>query len=398
VRVKRGFATSLLLSLGLTIVPVSAFSAQKITPGTACKVAKQKATYLNKTYTCTRVGKKLVWSQGVVVTKQTPAPKPQFIAPTLPRTFQELDSNLSGIIYGSWVKASEQIKSGTSSLGDVKIFNGPNATPGNIDPLIPINLTAKLFSKFEQPKVVYAIIISYGDAQWAQGIFNQYQDLTYGNIRTAVGEICPVRECGQSIAFHNSKWEGILLLQNGVRGINPESDIRINSGMEYSHEYFHTVQQYTGRDRYYEAPSWFLEGSANWTGNVVAFNNDYNAYVSWRSKDLREQYTNSTVFTSAWVQEFLNSYSTKKPAGKYAIFDYYNGPYPRYYQYAIGAMVTEILVSLKGPDSILAIYKALGNGKTFEQAFEGEFGVEWNTALPSISKAISAQLNQQVKS
>jgi hypothetical protein len=401
-RIRGSLASGLLISLALALIPVAAVSAQKITPGSACKVLNQKIVYLNKTFTCTKSGNKLVWSKGVVKRKPASAnsaqPVPKFAPPTLPTSFQNLEANLSGIIYGSWLKGSEQLRSGVSNLGEIKVFNGPKSLPGNINPLAPFKLTSQLYSNFEQPKTVYAIVVSYGENDWAQGLFSQYQDLTYGNIKTAVSEICPTQTCGQSIAFRNSKWEGILLLQNGARGKNRDSDTRIDSGMEYAHEYFHTVQFYVGRDRYYEAPSWFLEGSANWTGNLVAFHDDYSAYSAWRLKDLGEQYGNPSLFTSAWVEEFLNSYATKKPAKQYAIFDYYNGPYPRYFQYAIGAMVTEILVTLKGPDSILGVYKHLASGKTFEQAFQSEFESSWDEALPYISKAISAQLSKQVKS
>jgi hypothetical protein len=401
-QIRESLTKGLLIALALILIPVSANSAQKVTPGSTCKIFNQKVVFQNKNYTCIQSGKKLVWSKGVVTKKPVSAtsaqPIPKFTPPTLPTSFQNLEANLSGIIYGSWLKGSEQLKSGSSNLGEIKVFNGPKSLPGNINPLAPFKLTSQLYSNFEQPKTVYAIVISYGENDWAQGLFSQYQDLTYGNIRTAVSEICPTQTCGQSIAFRNSKWEGILLLQNGARGKNRDSDTRIDSGMEYAHEYFHTVQFYVGRDRYYEAPSWLLEGSANWTGNLVAFHDDYSAYSAWRLKDLGEQYGNPSLFTSAWVEEFLNSYATKKPAKQYAIFDYYNGPYPRYYQYAIGAMVTEILVTLKGPDSILGIYKQLASGKTFEQAFQSEFDSSWDEALPYISNAISAQLTKQVKS
>src|SRR5512141_505792 len=60
----------------LAIVPGVAYSASKITPGTTCKVYKSKVVYLNKTYTCIKSGKKLVWSKGAVVKKPTPTPKP----------------------------------------------------------------------------------------------------------------------------------------------------------------------------------------------------------------------------------------------------------------------------------------------------------------------------------
>jgi len=354
-RFRGSLAKGILISLAMVLIPSSAFSAQKIT-------------------------------------------SPSLVPPTLPTSFNDLDTHLSGIIYGSWSKASKQLITGRSNLGNVKIFNGPNLVPGNIDPVGPFNLTAKLFSHFPQPKNVYAIIISYGDSKWAQEIFSKYQDLVDENVKTTIAEICPTKTCVRSRAFHNSKWDGVLLLHNGVRVTHTESENRIKSEMEYAHEYFHSVQFYNGRSKSHEAPNWFLEGSANWVGNIVAFNNDYSAYTSWRSKDLREQYANSATFTSAWVQEYLNSYSTKKPAGQDAIFDYGNGPYPRYFQYAIGAMVTEIFTSLRGPDSILDIYKLLADGKTFEQAFQIEFRTSWREALPIISKVISAELRQQVKS
>jgi hypothetical protein len=40
----------------------------------------------------------------------------------------------------------------------------------------------------------------------------------------------------------------------------------------------------------------------------------------------------------------------------------------------------------------------MSSGKTFEEAFENEFGMAWIKALPYISNTIAAQLNQQVKS
>jgi hypothetical protein len=43
--------------------------AQKITPGSTCKVHNQKVTNQNKVYTCIKSGKKLVWNKGVVTIK-----------------------------------------------------------------------------------------------------------------------------------------------------------------------------------------------------------------------------------------------------------------------------------------------------------------------------------------
>ena len=66
----------ILITLALTLIPTSAISAQKITSGSTCKVLNQKIVYLNKTYTCVKSGKKLVWNKGVLVVKPTPTPTP----------------------------------------------------------------------------------------------------------------------------------------------------------------------------------------------------------------------------------------------------------------------------------------------------------------------------------
>jgi hypothetical protein len=67
---------SLILALAVALIPVVAVSAQKITAGSSCKVHKQKVTYQNKVYTCTKSGKKLIWDKGVVVKKPIPTPTP----------------------------------------------------------------------------------------------------------------------------------------------------------------------------------------------------------------------------------------------------------------------------------------------------------------------------------
>ena len=75
-RIRGSHAKGLVVALILTLIPITAFSAQKITPGSTCKVYKQKVTNQNKVYTCIKSGKKLVWSKSVTVVKSTPTPTP----------------------------------------------------------------------------------------------------------------------------------------------------------------------------------------------------------------------------------------------------------------------------------------------------------------------------------
>ena len=72
----KSLTEGLLIALALTLIPVSAFSAPKILPGSSCKALKQKVVYQNKTYTCIKSGKKLVWNKGAIVVKPTTTPTP----------------------------------------------------------------------------------------------------------------------------------------------------------------------------------------------------------------------------------------------------------------------------------------------------------------------------------
>jgi hypothetical protein len=62
-QVRGSIARGSLIALALTLIPVTADSAQKITPGSTCKVLNQKVVYQNKTYTCIKSGKKLLWNK-----------------------------------------------------------------------------------------------------------------------------------------------------------------------------------------------------------------------------------------------------------------------------------------------------------------------------------------------
>ena len=67
---------ALIISLLLSLLPLSAFSAQKITAGAACASLNKKVTYQNKIYTCIKSGKKLIWNKGVSVKVAAPKPTP----------------------------------------------------------------------------------------------------------------------------------------------------------------------------------------------------------------------------------------------------------------------------------------------------------------------------------
>jgi len=59
-------------------------------------------------------------------------------------------------------------------------------------------------------------------------------------------------------------------------------------------------------------------------------------------------------------------------------------------------MVNEILVNIKGPDSIMNIFLDEQSGLTFQASFEKEFGLSWSDACPVIAKAIADEIQQGI--
>ena len=88
-RIKRSLAKGVLLALGIALIPFTAVAAENVAPSGACKVWKQKVVSEDKTYTCMKSGKKLIWNKGVVVIKPITTSAPtvtQTSAPTVTPT------------------------------------------------------------------------------------------------------------------------------------------------------------------------------------------------------------------------------------------------------------------------------------------------------------------------
>ena len=97
-RVKGILGKGILVAFVLSLMPVTAVSAQKITPGTACKVLNQKVNYSTKTYTCIKSGKNLIWSTGKSTIKKTtptgnatPSSKPSSKPTVAPATAESFE-------------------------------------------------------------------------------------------------------------------------------------------------------------------------------------------------------------------------------------------------------------------------------------------------------------------
>ena len=329
-----------------------------------------------------------------------PAPvQSAFNPPSLPTSFNDLESHLSGIIYGSWLRASEQIKNSNEKLGDFRFLTGPNTTLDFKDRLKVISNVTKLYSNFSAPKNLTIIEYNFKDIDWAQ---EQYKSIktTFYDPNLAKNQCSSEFGCNSGFAGSTQSGDGVVLVGQGSTEVSTNHEYRVLRGQVYAHEYTHVVQMVNSLNpnsgaNYGMLPQWLLEGNADWSGTAATFNENYTDYLRLRNLSLDNQYKNSATFTSEWIKTFLNpNFNSSVGQNNWSYWDKYD----RWYVYAFGQMVNEILVSIKGTDSVMNLYKDSGNGMSFTDAFQKEFGMPWSEAINYISEAIAAELKQGIKS
>ena len=447
VRVYKG----VLIALIFTFIPVSAISAQKVTAGSTCKVLKQKSVYQNKTYTCVKSGKKLVWNKGVVVVKPTPTPTPteigdpvgaiggtptptptpiliptptltitellwsrgvngvfpieseKFVVPTaLASTWQDAYVNRDGIAYQAWSAISKNIATSPSKLGNVEIYVGPNTIPNFADFKLRMELVSKALPRAKNVSKLKLFAFNYKDADWADATFKRlYADETalFWRWHTgAVSEICfKAREVCFQQAFVDSNLDGVIFIGMTDKGSREQLNQTFSEysraflGQVIGHEYLHTIQRVILGDRWYQQaytpPSWFNEGMAVFMDNAAANHASFDGYMRYRAVDSKLlhpecPYEYCVKVTKAQVEDFLSiyNYSTNWST------------FPSAMKYEMSARLMEVMVALKGPDSLTALYEYMATEKSFEQAFEHIYGISYEKAKPILASIVVDQI------
>lgn len=401
---KRLWAIFLISALISSNIVTSASAAVK--SGTPCKISGQSVLDSGKKYTCIKNGKKLLWSKGVAVVQKkpatvTPSPTPSTsVVPIAPTSFDNLQSRLDGVIYGAWSRASEKIKSSVTALGTTKILIGPNTKEDDPNSLVSLNLASRLFGDSAQVKNLVIIKYSSSDIDWAQG---QYDLLRPNHQRTIAKDFCSGRNgCDGATGGVNNEGVGIILMGQG--GSYPGQPLiaggsRAQNGLTLAHEYMHTIQLINapcigGRLCYGDVPVWLVEGGATWSAAAARFSGSYSDFLIERNSALGNQYSKaSSLYTAEYVNAFLNpnpDFSNNQGWSHWEKYD-------RWEKYAIGMLASEIMVNIKGTNSLMKIFSDVGSGKTFIESFQQEFGLSWADACPKISEAIAGLLRQGIK-
>jgi hypothetical protein len=164
-----------------------------------------------------------------------------------------------------------------------------------------------------------------------------------------------------------------------------KTDRSHTSGTLEAHEYFHTIQDLLLANGSLDAvPRWFTEGSASWVQRATIYYSDFSKYEIERDLDHNESLSRNKR-TAAWLEKFLDPDYTRG-------WDKWNGnEYDPWAIYDVGALATEVMVAVGGPNKFLDLFKVTGSGKSFAQAFESIYGISWRDGVKIIANAIVAQ-------
>jgi hypothetical protein len=138
-----------------------------------------------------------------------------------------------------------------------------------------------------------------------------------------------------------------------------------------------------------------MEGGAEYFSTAARFNGSFDDFLKFRNYVLENQYSKSgSIYTSEYLNLYLNPNPVFTP-------DQDNWAYWSKYDnrdlYALGFMVSEILVNIKGTASYMKLYEEIGAGKSFVQAFQEIYGLSWAAACPIIADAMAAEIKQGIK-
>ena len=383
-KIRESLSGGFLIALLVALIPAVAVSAPRATPGGTCKVLNQKVTNLNKSYTCIKSGKKLIWNKGVGI-KPTPTPTPTHTPTPTPKelTFSNISENVDAIAFNVYSKY--QTLMATDYKGSIKVNTiiGPNTVPVNKNSAAAYQIASKIFQNFKQPDEVFAIYYTFADKEWAKNQVAMRAGKDVANFQ--FGYSCPnAMRCWDGSASITLDWQAIAHFGasnpgGAIHGAEFNGEIQI-------HEFTHSVsffQLKPNRGNYYNlTPDWFGEGHASVTGKLGA-STSFEDYKALRDEAHRRSRPQSDIkdYRPENVLRFLESFMKYPEASTIQ----------RYYLYTLGWSTIEALAAIGGIDSPMNLYVETVNGLTFKQAFKKVYGIEWDAAAPILAEVVSKQ-------
>ena len=425
----------LILLILLNVSQLTIGNAAGVVSGAKCSKSGSVYNLNGSKLICTKVGNSLIWRKPTVkkqtnpvIPKETPKPPAEnrnlsmteilwaksqdgkfpieslkYSVPTLlPTSWENVYANRDGIPFQAWSQVGKNISASSSKVGKIEILLGPNTVANFSDFKLRMDLVSKTFPQAQNVSNVRIFAFNFQDSQWADSTFKELyrnESALFKRWHTdAVTEICPTSRqvCFQQ-AFLDSNLNGLMFI--GMTDVGSKEQMsqtyseysRAYRGITIGHEYLHLIQRVVLGDRWfqeaYNPPSWFTEGMAVFIENSAANFQNFDEFMRFRAVD-------SKLLHPECPYEYCVKVDREKIEDFLSIYNYSTNwnTFPYAMKYEMSARLVEVLVALKGPDSLIKLYEYMASEKTFEQGFEKIYGISYSTAKPLLAKIIYEQI------
>jgi hypothetical protein len=236
------------------------------------------------------------------------------------------------------------------------------------------------------PKNIVLLAFGFQDRDWA---ITKMEQIVPSAASAWIKDVaCPSADnCIGGGSFHNLSNKTSLIVI--TTGIDPNNVSNTTSGTFEAHEYTHSIQQ-SSADALRPGvnllkspwpPNWYWEGLANFSQHAAIYSDSFEKYSQFR-----KQASDGIFYNPTWNAKYIEGYFQTNLTNEW------DSKYPRWRQYDLGAMLVEILVAIKGPDSVMQVFSQSVKGDGFESAFQRIYGSSFQSVLPTISRTIALQL------
>lgn len=358
--------------IGVNESPASARNNKCVKVGTFKTAAKVK-------YECKRLTTGLRWVK--VQTKVIPTTPAEVII-SIPTDWSNIEKYAQNIPYAAWKASVGAMTTGMPQMPTVNIINGPNALIAYSTPEVKINLTSRLFSSAKQLSQVNIMRFGYDDIGWANSKWLEQFNGQDNSVPREIFDTCKTTTTCWGGISRNTKngiaWFALATMKDNL------SEPKLVNGTNYAHSYAHAIQ-YAALSEIpaQRLPRWLLEGVATYSQAAVEGMVSFDLYKSERTRE-----TGGLNNSLEWLESFL------APTGNdWSHWNKYTGN-DSWRVYDVGFMATEALVALRGPNTVMSLYTKVGNGQTFDQAFNELYGISWAEAHKIIARVIFLQINK----
>jgi hypothetical protein len=281
----------------------------------------------------------------------------------------DLPNRVKDIRALAWQKMTANRDNGYKPMVPVETLIGPNSLDCSEGLIQVIHSVEKTFQGVKMPKKVHLLIgNSEKDKQWFEAEtrkllapkFLSFQGSEMINPETV-----------------DDKGIGVLWADDPC---NSTTDISREDGVRVAHGFLHVLQtnQFVSKPddwaRWGEVPRWILEGGATLAATYYAHGETQEGYLK-RPENFYELYQLGKDFYPDYIKYTPGE---RQPWAHTDKWDNYRA-------YDVGSYICEILIALKGPESIIDLYGDYLKTRDFDKSFANIYGTSWTDAYPIIS-------------